>query len=86
MVPLAAGDRLRRFCPCPLHGCCRIRFNYPSKMGWLSMSFDIDIQQILQFGFNIFGSFLPVIYLFVGAAFAIFVIFKIIKNVQGRES
>lgn len=50
------------------------------------MSFDIDIEQILQFGFNIFGSFLPVIYLFVGAAFAIFVIFKIIKNVQGRES
>lgn len=49
------------------------------------MSFEIDTKPILQFGFNLFGSFLPLIYLFVGSAFAIFVIFAIINKVRGKD-
>jgi hypothetical protein len=40
---------------------------------------------ILQYAFNMFASFLPLVYLFAGAAFAIFVLFKIIDKVKGKD-
>ena len=85
MVFESVSDRLRRIYPRFVHGCRGLRFNHSPKMGWLSVSFDIDMGDIMQFGFNIFGSFLPVVYLFIGAAFAIFVIFAIINRATGRK-
>jgi hypothetical protein len=43
------------------------------------MSFDIDIPTLLQYAFNIFASILPLLYLFVGAGFAIFIFGKLIQ-------
>lgn len=40
---------------------------------------------ILQYAYNVFGSFLPLVYLFAGAAFAIFVLFAIINKVRGEK-
>lgn len=47
------------------------------------MSFDFDISQILQYSYNIFGSLQGMLYLFLGASFAIFIIAKILKTVRG---
>lgn len=49
------------------------------------MTFDLDVGQILQYGYNMLSSFLPVIYLFVGAAFALFVIGKLIAMARNNE-
>lgn len=38
------------------------------------MSFDIEMNTILKYAFNVFGSSLPILYLFVGAAFGGFVL------------
>lgn len=43
------------------------------------MSFSLQIQQILQYSYNIFSSALPIIYLFVGGAFAAFVLGKVLN-------
>lgn len=48
------------------------------------MSFSLDMAQVMQFGFNIFGSFLPMVYLYAGAGFALFVIFAVINKVKGK--
>jgi len=42
------------------------------------ISFTISIPQILQYAYNIFASALPMIYLFVGGAFAAFVLAKLL--------
>lgn len=50
------------------------------------MSFDLDMTTILRYSFNVFGSTLPILYLFVGAAFGAFVLgllIKIIKDNRG---
>lgn len=52
------------------------------KVGKLCMSFDVPMDQVLQYAFNIFGSVSPLIYLFVGAAFAIFILSKILAAVK----
>ena len=47
------------------------------------MSFSLQIQQILQYSYNIFfSSALPIIYLFVGGAFAAFVLGKSFKCIS----
>lgn len=43
------------------------------------MSFSLQISQILQYAYNIFASALPVIYLFIGGAFAVFVLAKLLN-------
>lgn len=43
------------------------------------MSFSLQITQILQYAYNIFASALPVIYLFIGGAFAVFVLAKLLN-------
>jgi hypothetical protein len=43
------------------------------------MSFSLQISQILQYAYNIFASALPVIYLFIGGAFAVFVLVKLLN-------
>lgn len=48
------------------------------------MSFTVDISAVLQSAFNFFGSFLPLIYLFVGASFALFVIGGVLKLTKGQ--
>lgn len=58
--------------------------SYPSKMGGILLSFDMNMGPILQYATNIFGSVMPVIYLFVGAAFAIFIISKLLKVAKGE--
>jgi hypothetical protein len=40
--------------------------------------------QVLQYAYNIFGSISPMIYLYLGAAFAIFVVARIIKVAKGE--
>lgn len=47
------------------------------------MSFDFDVSKVLQYGYNIFGSLQGMMYLFIGAAFAVWLIFKIIKSAKG---
>lgn len=46
------------------------------------MSFTMAIGDILQYSYNIFASALPVIYLFVGGAFAAFVLGKILNIIR----
>lgn len=46
------------------------------------MSFTLDMQQILQYSFNVFGSFLPMVYVFAGASIAIFILFSIINKIR----
>lgn len=53
------------------------------KMGWILLSFDLEIGQILQYAFNIFSSLNPMLYLYLGASFAIFVFVSIYRAVKG---
>lgn len=46
------------------------------------MSFTLVIRDILQYAYNIFASTLPVLYLFIGGAFAIFVLAGLIRMVR----
>lgn len=46
------------------------------------MSFSLQMSQILQYAYNIFASSLPLIYLFVGGAFAAFVLSKVLNVVK----
>lgn len=64
------------------------RFNaaYSSKMGGLELSFNIDIAQILQYAYNLFASMSPMVYLYVGAAFALFIIAKLIAVLTEKRS
>ncbi|WP_164685069.1 hypothetical protein [Brevibacillus reuszeri] len=50
------------------------------------MSFDLDMRQILQYSYNIFGSFLPMVYIFAGASIAIFILFTIINKIRGGKN
>jgi len=36
------------------------------------VSFNVDINSVLQFGYNFFASAMPLIWLFVGGAFGLF--------------
>ncbi|MNW41501.1 hypothetical protein D3C74_186420 [compost metagenome] len=54
-------------------------------MGAILLSFKLNMADVLQYGFNIFGSFLPLVYLFAGAAFALFIIFAVIDKVRGKQ-
>lgn len=47
------------------------------------MSFTLAIRDILQYAYNIFASALPVLYLFIGGAFAAFVLMKLLQMVKG---
>jgi hypothetical protein len=47
------------------------------------MSFDLNIGQIMQYAFNLFASVLPLIYLFAGAAFAVYIVMKLIAIAKG---
>jgi hypothetical protein len=49
------------------------------------MSFDMDMRQILQFAFNVFGSFLPLVYMFAGASIAIYILFAIVNKIKGSN-
>ena len=46
------------------------------------MSFDLAIPDILQYAYNVFASALPLVYLFVGAGFGIFVLSKVYNMVR----
>lgn len=46
------------------------------------MSFTIQIQQVLQYAYNIFASALPILYLFVGAGFAAYALGKLLNIVR----
>jgi hypothetical protein len=46
------------------------------------MSFTLVIGDILQYAYNIFASALPVLYLFIGGAFAAFVLMKLLQMVR----
>jgi len=50
------------------------------------LSFNLDIQSILQYSYNVFGSFMPLVYLFVGGAFAVWLIKKIIDATRGSNN
>ena len=43
-------------------------------MGVEVVSFDVEMSSILRYAFNVFGSTLPILYLFVGASFGGFVL------------
>ncbi|HHT7203775.1 MULTISPECIES: hypothetical protein [Bacillales] len=47
------------------------------------MSFTLQVQQIMQYAYNIFASALPVVYLFIGGAFAAFVLAKLLHLARG---
>lgn len=76
----------RRFIKCRIYKRCSsfsVRFNCRQKVGGLLMSFDLNIGQIMQYAFNLFASVLPLIYLFAGAAFAVFIVTKLIAIAKG---
>lgn len=60
-----------------------ICFDCCEKVGGLLVSFDLNIGQIMQYAFNLFASVLPLIYLFAGAAFAVFIVMKLIAIAKG---
>lgn len=45
----------------------------------IPISFTLQISTILQYAYNIFASALPVVYLFIGGAFAVFVLAKLLN-------
>lgn len=47
------------------------------------MSFDLDMQPLLQYAYNIFGSALPMVYLFVGAAFGLYILHSLVRIARG---
>jgi hypothetical protein len=47
------------------------------------MSFNFDIPKVLQYAYNIFGSIQPMMYVYLGAGFAVWLVFKIIKSARG---
>ncbi|MNC07880.1 hypothetical protein D3C75_554390 [compost metagenome] len=49
------------------------------------MSFDLNMQSILQYAFNLFGSFLPMVYLYAGSGLALFILFYIINRIRGDK-
>ena len=49
------------------------------------MSFDIPMDQVLQYAYNTFASASPMIYLYVGSAFGIFVIGALYRMVKGEK-
>jgi hypothetical protein len=51
-------------------------------MGVIQLSFDLDMTQILQYAYNIFGSLQGMLYMFLGAALAIFILAKILKTIR----
>lgn len=46
------------------------------------MSFSLQLPQILQYAYNIFASALPMIYLFVGGSFAVYVLGKLLNIIK----
>jgi len=46
------------------------------------MSFSLQIPQIMQYAYNIFSSALPMVYLFVGGAFAAYVLGKVMNIIR----
>lgn len=49
------------------------------------MSFDFDVTEVLRYAFNTFGSVQPILYLFVGAAFAAFVLGILLKVLRKND-
>jgi hypothetical protein len=43
------------------------------------MSFDLNVTQIIKYAYNVFASADPVLYLYIGAAFGIFVLAKLVS-------
>ncbi|WP_161557013.1 hypothetical protein [Paenibacillus amylolyticus] len=46
------------------------------------MTFTLKMSSILQYAYNMFSSFSPLVYLYAGAGLAIWIIFKVINNVK----
>ncbi|WP_175406395.1 hypothetical protein [Bacillus sp. FJAT-27264] len=49
------------------------------------MSFTLDMSSVLQYAFNLFGSFLPMAYLYLGAGVALYILFTVIDRVRGKK-
>lgn len=49
------------------------------------LSFDVDMNSVLKYAFNIFGSSVPILYLFIGAAFAGFVLSVLLRVIKDRR-
>lgn len=45
----------------------------------MAISFTLKIPDVLQYAYNVFASALPMLYLFVGAAFGAFVLAKLLN-------
>ncbi|WP_179088785.1 hypothetical protein [Paenibacillus odorifer] len=50
------------------------------------MSFKLDMSSILQYSYNLFGSFSPLVYLYAGSAVALFILFTVIDRVRGSKN
>lgn len=49
------------------------------------MSFTLGMAQIMQYAYNTFSSFMPLVYIFAGSALALWIIFTIIDKVKGTK-
>jgi hypothetical protein len=49
------------------------------------VSFDMPIKEILQYGYNTFSSFAPLVYLWAGSALALWIIFEVIRKTRGGK-
>jgi hypothetical protein len=47
------------------------------------VSFNVDINQVLQFGYNVFASATPLVWLFVGGAFGLFMLGGLLRLFRG---
>lgn len=48
------------------------------------MSFNFDVTKVMQYAYNIFGSLQGMMYVFIGASFAVWLVFKIIRSAKGE--
>lgn len=49
------------------------------------MSFTLGMSQIMQYAYNMFSSFSPLIYIYAGSGLAIWIVFMIIDKVKGTK-
>lgn len=47
------------------------------------MSFDLNVSTILKYAYNVFASADPILYLYVGAAFGVFILAKLVNMAKG---
>lgn len=55
-------------------------------MGVEVVSFDVEMSSILKYAFNVFGSTLPILYLFVGASFGGFVLGLLLNIIRRSKN